>query len=87
MGASKSKEGKVLSKPGEGGALAAASKPAKGVVIPEDTVPYPGLQVQYHLINVQVWFLFHRVGNIIHCDYTLTKSTYMWHTFHWSTYM
>lgn len=56
MGASKSKEGKVLSKPGEGGASAAASKPAKGVVIPEDTVPYPGLQVQYHLINVQVWF-------------------------------
>ena len=55
MGASKSKEGKVLGKPGEGGAsAAAASKPAKGVVIPEDTVPYPGLQVQYHLINVQV---------------------------------
>lgn len=56
MGASKSKEGKVLSKPGEGGASAAASKPLKGVVIPEDTVPYPGLLVQYHLINVQVWF-------------------------------
>ena len=54
MGAGKSKQGKVLGKPGEGGASAAAAKPAKGVVIPEDTVPYPGFQVQYHLINVQV---------------------------------
>lgn len=52
MGASKSKEGKVLSEPGKGGA--AAPIQPKGVVIPEDAVPYSGFLVQYHMINVQV---------------------------------
>ena len=44
IGASKSKESKK----------GATTKLGKGVVIPEDTEPYPGFQVQYHMIDVQV---------------------------------
>ena len=44
IGASKSKESK----------RGATTKLGKGVVIPEDTEPYPGFQVQYHMIDVQV---------------------------------
>ena len=44
MGASKSK----------GSKRGATTKLGKGVVIPEDTEPYPGFQVQYHMIDVQV---------------------------------
>ena len=44
IGASKSKESK----------RGATTKLGKGVVIPEDTEPYPGFQVQYHVIDVQV---------------------------------
>ena len=44
MGASKSKESK----------RGATTKLGKGVVIPEDTERYPGFQVQYHMIDVQV---------------------------------
>ena len=29
-----------------------------GTVIPEDTVPYSGLEVHYHMINVEVWACF-----------------------------
>ena len=64
MGASKSKEGKVLSEPGKGGA--AAPIQPKGVVIPEDGVPYSGFLVQYHMINVQVFILHSSVTYLTH---------------------
>ena len=34
-----------------------------GAVIPEDTVPYSGLEVHYHMINVEVCACFTQEGN------------------------
>lgn len=35
-----------------------------GTVIPEDTVPYSGLEVHYHMINVEVWACFPQENDI-----------------------
>ena len=34
-----------------------------GTVLPEDTVPYSGLEVHYHMINVEVWACFTQENN------------------------
>ena len=57
MGASKSKENKK----------GATTKLGKSV-IPQDTEPYPGFQVQYHMIDVQVC-----VYNVATFKYTFIK--------------
>ena len=37
-----------------------------GTVLPEDTVPYSGLEVHYHMINVEVWACFTQENITIH---------------------